>query len=201
MADKQCPKCSHWISDEERLSGQCPFCKSFFESTIPATSSAGSATGAPVIRTETPTQQSRRRSSSSWPAWVAIPLVLFGLRACSAIVRQNDRPPPPQYNVPDYGSSQFRIPEGEFTIEDFDVQTEELERINELRRKYEDAWLTPRDGAPTIDPSAPAEPSGHFPNATDDPLGGLLPPGSAVENSEDPAADTAENLNVEILTP
>lgn len=207
MADKQCPKCSHWVSDEERLSGQCPFCKSFFESTIPVTSSAGSATGAPVIRTETPTQQSRRRNASSWPAWVAIPLVLVGLRACSAIVRQNDRPPPPQYHTP-----QFSIPEGEFTIEDFDVTTQELDRINELlRRLEEDGSLNPED-VPSDEMDQPETPSPEeplpfddiprtYPNSTDDPLGGLLPSGSSVENSEDPPADTAENLNVETLTP
>ena len=190
MADKQCPKCSHWVSEEERLSGQCPFCKSFFESTIPVTASTGSATGAPVIRTDSPTQQSRRRSAPAWPAWIVIPLFLVGMRACNAIVRQSNRPPPPQYSVPEFGSFPHSIPEGEFTIEELELQTEELERINELLRKHKEVWATPRDHAPASGPAVPSESPASFPNSTDNPLGGLLPSDSTVDDATEDAPET-----------
>ena len=95
MAAKQCPKCLMWVTDEERMSGQCPGCKSFFESQLPpgATGTSSAApTGAPVINTHSPESPTARvkRGSGAWSAWLLIPVVLIGMRACRAVMRATD---------------------------------------------------------------------------------------------------------------
>ena len=144
MANKQCPNCLTWVTDEERLSGQCPNCNKFFESEIPGgASNPYAAPAAPVIQTHTPETPTRRakRTSGLWSAWWVIPIALIGMRACRAVVRTSN-----QYETPSY---EYELPE------DFDFSRPENEA---LRRLLEDRDNFPSnefrmgpDSEPTFD--------------------------------------------------
>lgn len=164
MAAKQCPHCLMWVNDEERLSGQCPGCQSFFESEIPQSRStpSPSVTGAPTIRTESTSSSSRRRNSSgAWSAWWLIPIVWFGLRGCTALMRMNDRHSSPY----DYNGQSYEPP---------DVDPEEIRRLIESMQQHQEEGeplaYPPGDDASEFGPPklVPEEQVFEYPTASSD---------------------------------
>ena len=126
MGKKQCPQCGMWVSDDDRLSGQCPSCKSFFESEIPGGTPQVASTPTsvpnvtPVIQThspESPTERARR-TSGLWSAWWVIPIALVAMRACNVAMRNSNNRQRPNYEYryePNSYRSQPRL-EQEFTM-------------------------------------------------------------------------------------
>ena len=158
MAAKQCPKCLMWVTDEERMTGQCPGCKSFFESELPRSAIGNSprAAGTPIIQTESPETPTARakRGSGVWSAWWMIPLALIGMRACRAVVRTTeDHGARPKYEEIDRDrirqlleQSRENRPSNEFTmgprpeiesvetdIDPFDVQLPDPDAFEKLK--------------------------------------------------------------------
>lgn len=137
MAAKQCPKCLMWVNDEQRMSGQCPGCKTFFESELPAAASGttSAASGAPIIQTDTPESPTARvkRGAGLWSLWWIIPVIFIARIGCRAALQTQDRGARPTYEQYDqYDQDRIRQileqaredrPTNEFTMgPDFEIE-------------------------------------------------------------------------------
>ncbi len=93
MNKRQCPNCRAQISEDQRLSGQCPVCKSFFESQIPQ---MRPVVHAPDIQTRTSrsrgTNSGRSQSTgtqSNGSGWIWFFLIMLGMGILRAAVSGN----------------------------------------------------------------------------------------------------------------
>jgi phage FluMu protein Com len=89
MSQNRCPHCQSLLSENERLSGQCPMCKTFFESKIPGAPERAPVpvTPAPVIRTGS--SERSGKGSGIGNIWWVIIVGFIALRACTALMRTN----------------------------------------------------------------------------------------------------------------
>ena len=136
MAAKQCPNCRMWVTDEERMTGQCPGCQSFFESKLPgdAAHQPPAASGAPVINThshETPTQRAKR-GAGAWSGWLLVPIIIIGMRACRAVLRTQDRGARPNYEQYDWDTANAESYDQERIRELLEQARQRSQRANEF---------------------------------------------------------------------